>query len=259
MGGTVELDVDGAIAVITHVNERARNAFDDDMDEQLSDIVDEIASRSDIRAVIWRGEGPAFSSGRDVAAIKSIQVDMTHHELMSRVHQGNRHLLELDVPVIAALHGWTIGISFQRALLCDIRIAADDTRLRLPEIGYGLIPDGGGVSRISEICGPGVATDLVLTARTMDVEEALAHGIVSRVVPRDELDDVCRTEAENIAAAPRVATKMATRVIGRIGRPPVIRSMEEEMITQTFLNQSQDFREMIRARKEDREPAYRNS
>ena len=75
-----------------------------------------------------------------------------------------------------------MGGSFQRALLCDIRVAAEGTRFRLPEITYGVIPDTGGVAVLYEMCGPGVVSDLVLTGRVMSAEEALAHGIVSRVV-----------------------------------------------------------------------------
>ena len=78
--------------------------------------------------------------------------------------------------------------SFERALLCDIRIAADDARMALPEVGHGVIPDSGGTARLFQIAGHGVAADLALTGRVIDAEEALRHGIVSRVVaPRSSI------------------------------------------------------------------------
>ena len=259
MGGSVRLELDGPIAVITNDNPEAHNAFDDDMDARLFDVLDQLRASDDVRSIIWRGDGPSFSSGRDVAAIKKLPSGLTHHELMRREYEGARLFVELDTPVIAAVHGWTIGISFQRALLCDMRIAAEGTRFRLPETDYGLIPDGGGVARLSQICGSAVVTDLVLTGRVMEADEALAHGIISRIVPADQLDAVALDMAHAIATSPTATVKIARRVIRRLGAPAVTASMEEEMITQTFLNQSHDFREMVRARKENRPAHYRGS
>ena len=108
---------------------------------------------------------------------------------MSRGHRGILQVFDLDAPIIVAIHGWAIGGSFQRALLCDIRIAAEGTRFMLPEVAHGVIPDTGGVGRLFEMCGHGVVSDLVLTGRTMSAEEALGHGIVSRVVAPEDLDD----------------------------------------------------------------------
>ena len=135
---------------------------------------------------------------------------------MRRGHRGIQRLWDLDAPVIVACKGWVMGGSFQRALLCDIRIAAEGTRFRLPELSYGVIPDTGGVGVLYEMCGPGLVSDLVLTGRIMPAEEALAHGIVSRVVPADELDATAREMADQIAAAPAVTVKMA-----RSDPPPV--------------------------------------
>lgn len=257
--GAVRLDLEGPVAVITNDNPDRHNAFDDEMDRQLFGILDELSRRDDVRAVVWRGRGPSFSSGRDVAAVEGMQLDLTHHQLMRRVHEGTRRILELDPPIIVALHGWVIGASLQRALLCDIRIAAPDTRLRLPEVRYGVIPDAGGVARLHQMCGPGVASDLVLTGRAMDAEEALGHGVVSRLVPDDELDDAAREIAERVTAAPAVTVRSARRVISHLATPQVRSSMEEEMILQTFINASHDFREMRRARREQRTPHYQGT
>jgi enoyl-CoA hydratase/carnithine racemase len=178
MTKAVRLDYDGPVAVITNDNVDKHNAFDDDMDQQLFAALGELRERPDVRAVIWRGEGKSFSSGRDVSAIGGEQVELTHHQLMSRGHRGILQLFDIEAPVIVAMHGWSIGASFQRALLCDIRIAAEGARFMLPEVTHGVIPDTGGVGRLYEICGHGVASDLVLTGRPMGVDEAYAHGIV---------------------------------------------------------------------------------
>jgi len=259
MTDKVLLEIIGSVAVITNNNPEKRNAFDDDMDARLFEILTELKDRPDVRAVIWRGEGKAWSSGRDVSAIGNNVTSLSHHELMTRGHRGILQIFELDAPIVAALHGWAIGGSFQRALLCDIRIAAEGTRLMLPEVGHGVIPDTGGMGRLYEICGSGVASDLVLTGRAMSAEEALGHGIVSRLVPPEALDDTAWEIANKIAAAPKVTVKMARRVLQHLSEPGVRSSMEDELIYQTFVNKSSDFAEFRAARAEGREPHYTGS
>ncbi len=259
MTDRVRLDIDGAIATITNNNPAKHNAFDDEMDVRLFEILEELAARSEVRAVIWRAEGRSWSSGRDLSVVGTNLSELTHHELMVRGHRGIQRLWELDAPVIAAIGGWAIGGSFQRALLCDIRIAADDARFRLPEAGYGVIPDTGGVSVLYQMCGHGLVSDMVLTGRTLTAPEALAHGIVSRVVPPHDLDSEARAMAEAIAAAPKATTKLARRVISHLSRPQQRASMADELIYQTFLNRSDDFAEMKTARSEGRPPHYTGS
>jgi enoyl-CoA hydratase/carnithine racemase len=259
MAGTVRLEVDGPIAVLTNDNPEKHNAFDDDMDQQLFAALGELRERPEVRAVIWRGEGRSFSSGRDVAAIGGGAVTLSHHELMRRGHRGIQQLFELDAPVLVAIQGWAIGASFQRALLCDIRVAAEGARFMLPEVGHGVIPDTGGVARLFQMCGHGVAADLVLTGRPMLADEALAHGVVSRVVASEALDDTVREMAEKIAASPAVTVKMARRVLGHLAEPEVRSSMAEELIAQTFISRSDDLAELRAARAEDRPPVYTGS
>jgi enoyl-CoA hydratase/carnithine racemase len=259
MAGTVRLEVDGAIATIVNDNPEKHNAFNDDMDVQLFDILDGLAQRRDIRAVIWKGVGKSFSSGRDVGSIGTMQVDLSHHELMRRGHRGIQRVWDIDAPVIVACKGWVMGGSFQRALLCDVRIAAEGTRFRLPEVTYGVIPDTGGVAVLYEMCGHGLVSDMVLTGRIVSAEEALAHGIVSRIVPEDQLEATAQEMAEQIAASPAVTVKMAREVIKHLALPQIRTSMNDEVIYQTFINRSDDFAEMRAAREADRPPNYTGS
>ncbi len=259
MTDRIRCEIDGAIATIINDNDAKHNAFDDEMDAALFAILADLRARTDVRAVIWRGEGRSFSSGRDVAAIGSLQVELSHHELMRRGHRGIQQLWEIDAPVIVACKGWTMGGSFQRALLADIRIAAQGTKFRLPELGHGVIPDTGGVSVLAQMCGHGVVSDLVLTGRVMDADEALHHGIVSRVVPEGDLDATAREMAEQIASTPAVAVKLARKVLAHQLRPAVRAAMDDEMIYQTLLNRSDDFAEFKAARAEDRPGNYTGS
>jgi enoyl-CoA hydratase/carnithine racemase len=259
MAGTVRLDIDGPIATITNDNPDKHNAFDDEMDAQLFDILDELTLRRDVRAVIWKGVGKSFSSGRDVGSIGTMHVPLSHHELMRRGHRGIQRLWDIDAPVIVACKGWVMGGSFQRALLCDMRIATEGTRFRLPEVTYGVIPDTGGVAVLYEMCGHGLVSDMVLTGRILSAEEALANGIVSRVVSERALDETVREMAEQIAAAPAVTVKMAREVIRHLALPQIRSSMNDEVIYQTFINRSDDFAEMRAAREGERPPNYTGS
>lgn len=253
------LDFDGAIATITNNNPEKHNAFDDEMDLAFFDALGAIKARPEIRCVIWRAEGKSFSSGRDVGALGGGQVSLSHHELMSRGHRGILQIFDLDAPIIVAMQGWSIGASFQRALLCDIRIAAEGARMMLPEVTHGVIPDTGGVGRLFQMCGHGVASDMVLTGRAMSAAEALGHGVVSRVVPPEDLDATAREMAAKIAAAPAVTVKMARRVIGHLAEPAVRSSMADELVYQTFINKSDDMAEFRAARAEDRPARYTGS
>jgi enoyl-CoA hydratase/carnithine racemase len=259
MTDKVSLEINGPIAVITNNNPDKRNAFDDEMDLLLFDILGELKERRDVRAVIWRGEGSVWSSGRDVSVIGNNATELSHHELMSRGHEGILQVFDLDAPIIVAINGWAIGGSFQRAMLCDIRIAAEGAKFMLPEVSHGVIPDTGGVGRLFQICGTGVASDLVFTGRPMSVEEAFTHGIVSRVVPPEKLDETAMEMAEKIAARPAVTIKMARKVLQHLSEAEIRSSMADELIYQTFINKSSDFEEMKSASREGRPPKYTGS
>ena len=136
MSGTVRLDVDGSIATITNDNPDKHNAFDDDMDAQLFDILDELAAAA--RRPGGRSGGARASRSRRAATSASIGTQQVPScrttSSCAAGHRGIQQLWELDAPVIVACKGWVMGGSFQRALLCDIRVAAEGTRFRLPEV-----------------------------------------------------------------------------------------------------------------------------
>src|SRR5579871_1979814 len=222
----VRLDYEGPIGIITNNNAEKHNAFDDAMDERLFAILGELKANKDVRAVVWRGEGKSWSSGRDVSTIGAGDQRYTHHELMLRGHAGIQQVFEINVPIIVAIQGWAIGGSFQRALICDIRIAAEGTRFMLPEVTHGVIPDTGGVARLFQMCGHGVVSDMVLTGRVMTAPEALSHGIVSRVVANEQLDETARQIAETIASRPPMAVATARRVIRHLGDASLRASLE---------------------------------
>ena len=157
---------------------------------------------------------------------------------------------------LAAVKGWVIGGSFERALLADMRIAGESTKMMLPEIKHGVIPDSGGTARLFQMAGHGLVADLAMTGRAMEVEEAYRHGVVSRVVPDAELDDAAMALCREIAANPPFAVKMFRRTLSRLGNPDVQRTMQEESMGMTAIYETEDYAEMKAARAEGREPKY---
>ena len=238
----VSLTFDGPVAVMSLNRPDRHNAFNDEMDARLFEIIAELHERDDVRAVVWRGEGKSFSSGRDTKELGKRAKGQSDLEFIQAGHDKTRLLFTMPAPVVVALKGWVLGGSFERALLCDIRIAADDARMGLPETAHGVIPDSGGVARLFQIAGHGVASELALTGRIIDADEAFRHGIVSRVVPADELDKAAIELAQDIAKRPPLAVKMARRVISQLATAEVDRSMYEEMLAQTVVMSSEEYK-----------------
>ncbi len=257
MSDDVRLDFEGPIAVISYDRVDKHNAFSDAMDRRLFEILGELRGRSGLRAVVWRGEGPSFSSGRDLGELGVRTEDLSDLEFIERGHAGSEGFLRMPCPILVALKGWVIGGSFERALLCDVRVAGESARMRLPEIQHGVVPDSGGTARLLQMGGHGLAADLALTGRVMDAEEALRHGIVSRVVPDEDLDETVMAMARQIAATPEFTVKMFLRTLRRLANPAVEQSMVDEALAQAAVFGSDDYAEMKAARTEKREPKYR--
>ena len=229
------LDFDGPIAIVSNNRPEKHNAANDAMDRRLFEILGELHRREGLRAVVWRGNGSSFSSGRDTSELGVRTEDLSDFQFIERGHKGTLQLLTLPAPIIAVLKGWVIGGSFERALLCDLRIAGESAKMSLPEIRHGVVPDSAGTARLFQIAGHGLAADLALTGRVMDAQEALRHGVVSRVVPDAELDEAALAIARQIAAAPAFTVQMFRRTLGRMANPLVTASLAEESLAQSMV------------------------
>jgi len=155
------------------------------------------------------------------------------------------------------VHGAAVGAGLQLALACDLRVAADDVRLGLFEIRYGIIPDLGGVHRIVRICGPAVAKDLVMTGREMNAEEALRVGLVDRVVPAAAVLDTARQLAQLIASRSPKAVRSGKRLVEAAAEGEKAGdNMSHVLDAQLELLAGEDYVEALRAGVEKREPVF---
>ena len=292
----VLLEVKGGVAVISLNRPDAHNVMGDAADALFFRYLDLVRTDRDVRVVVWRGNGASFSTGRDMAELvgerdgngdtdrpgngngtgtaqdPGVQGDLGpgfgrrrerrhgygsgHLDVLERSHWGTRLLYDFRVPIVCALKGWSLGTAFERALLCDMRVAAASTRMALSAVDHGVIPDSAGVAKVYEIGGAALALDLALTGRHVDAPEALRLGLVSRVVPDDDLDDAVLDLAGAIAERPPLVTRLVREHVQALATPPVRDTLGRELVSQTMLLGSHDFEEHRQARAEDREPRY---
>ncbi len=154
-------------------------------------------------------------------------------------------LERLELPTIALLHGHCLGLAFELALACDLRVAAEGTALGLPETLLGMIPDVGGTTRLTRLVGPARAKELIFTGRRVDAVTAERWGIVNAIVPGDELQAKGDALAAEIAAAAPLAVGMAKRVID--GLADIDRGLMLEGWAQSQLFSTEDFMEGAQA------------
>ncbi|MEV0715147.1 enoyl-CoA hydratase/isomerase family protein [Asanoa sp. NPDC050611] len=206
----VELDRAGPVATVTLRRPDVLNAQTPEMWFALRDIGRDLPG--DVRVVVVRGEGRAFSSGLDVsgggpsflAEITALPPEAAV-ERIRPAQEGFTWLHRPDIVSVAVVQGHAIGAGFQLALACDLRVLADDARLTMAEITLGLVPDLGGTKRLVELVGYARALELCLTARRVSADEALRLGLATVVVPRDDLDSAVADLVSAILAAPRDA------------------------------------------------------
>lgn len=252
---------DGAVLVVTLDRPERLNAIDEGVLAGLVAVAAEARADRTVRAVVLEGAGRAFSSGLDTSLLAEVVGaggdSIAFRERLEGLQATFTAFETLPVPVVCALHGPCVGGAVELALACDLRVAEPGTTVRLPETRLGLLPDLGGTTRLTRLCGPGVAKDLVLTGRTIGADEALRFGLVSAI--GDDARALARERAHLLAGNAPLALAWAKRVIDRAADGSVERSLEHERAAMTELIGSDDLREGVTAAAGRREPAFRGS
>lgn len=251
---------DGVLTLTLNRPEK-RNAINFELYEQLDEALRQAAVKEGLRVVLLRGAGASFSSGIDVTnfmllAQKYGEGWQQRMRTITADFQAVLNRLErLELPTIALLHGHCLGLAMELALACDLRIAAEGTRLGLPETRLGMIPDVGGTTRLTRLLGPARAKELIFTGREIDAAQAAEWGLINHVVPAGALQARGEALAAEIVAAAPLAVAMAKRVID--GLADLDRGLQLEGWAQSQLFQSEDFMEAIRAFMERRPPEFK--
>lgn len=247
MTDLVRTEQRGAIFEIVLNRPEKRNAINMELFRGVDTAVAQANKTPNLRAVLIRGEGKAFSAVIDVSALLGLAQEYGPHwqtrmRSITDEFQGVLTRLErLELPTIALLHGYCLGLALELALACDIRVAAEGTMLGLPETRLGMIPDVGGTTRLTRLVGPARAKELIFTGRQFDAAYAERWGIVNTVVPAAELAAKGEELVAEISLAAPLAVGMAKRVID--GLADVDRGLQLEGWVQSQLFSSEDFME----------------
>jgi len=217
---TVRFGKRDAIAWIGLNRPEALNAYNTAMRDELAETLAAVDDDTDVRALVLYGEGRAFCAGADLHEFGTAPSPTAARRIRFARDVWER-LDHLRVPTVAALHGFVYGSGLEMALFCDVRIAAEGTEFRMPEVQLGLIPAAGGTQTLPRSVGVGVALDLLLTGRRVPAEEALRLGLVSRLVAPERLHETAGTLAEQLAGyEPRVVAAIRQAVREGVDLPP---------------------------------------
>lgn len=254
---SIQFEIRAGVACITLDRADAMNAMTAEMDAQLRAVWPEVNARSDIHAVVLTGAGTrAFCSGADIGTLLPHLKEQARREEDDGSFGGMTREPPTNKPVIAAINGICVAGGLEIALACDLRIAEEHATFALPEVRWGVIAGGGGVTRLSRLLPDAVAMDMLLTAQTIDATKALQYGLVSEVVPQGQALGRAMEKAELIGRMGPLAVRL-TKEVARRGRDMgLYGALELERVAFRRVMMSEDVNEGIAAFVERRKPHY---
>ncbi|CAD5252196.1 putative enoyl-CoA hydratase [Bosea sp. 62] len=213
-GSPVLLTIEQSVAVITLNRPRVLNAIDPQMARSLRDAIARVAQDGTARALLLRGEGRAFCAGGDVARFLEGDPTAAIEAIIDPVHEALRALDALKLPTVAVVQGAAAGAGFSLSMACDLCIAADDAVFNLAFARIGISPDSSSTYRLPRLVGTRKALELAMLAEPVHAPEALALGLVNRVVPAAELASEAMALARRLAQGPTAAYARIKHLIG---------------------------------------------
>lgn len=242
------------IALIELNRPKELNALNSFLMEELRDALVSIDKDDRIRAVVLTGNQQAFAAGADIKQMADKgAVDMLAADLLGAWEQ----IRKTKKPVIAAVSGYALGGGFELVMLCDMVIAAETARFGQPEIKIGTIPGAGGTQRLTRAAGKVKAMELILTGRTLTAEEALAYGLINKVVPPEMYLQEAVGLAREITALSPVAVQLAKEAINRAFETHLDEGLAFERKNFYLTFASEDQKEGMKAFIEKRKPSYK--
>ena len=202
----------GPIGVLTMNRPEALNALNEQVLRDLNAALDAVAANDEVLVVILTGAGRSFVAGADIGQMK----DLTPVQAKKFGSYGNQVFLKLEnfpKPVIAAVNGFALGGGCELSMACDIRLASEKAKFGQPEVGLGITPGFGGTQRLARLVGPGMAKQLIYTAKNIKADEALRIGLVNAVYPAQELLPAAEKLAGTIAKNAPIAVRACKKAI----------------------------------------------
>ncbi len=252
----VKVERDGDDVVVLTVDRQEKlNALDQQVVEEIGQALLEIEAEAP-RAIVVTGAGErSFIAGADIRAMSAM--DPMEAKRFSEIGHAAMALLDRSpVPTIAAINGFALGGGCEVAIACDIRIAAENAVLGLPEVGLGILPGMGGTQRLPRLLGPALAKELIFTGRRLNAQEALAMGLVNRVVGQGEALSAAKEMAAEISANAPLAVRHAKAAANRSLDVDLVSGLEYEADQFALLFATEDAREGMGAFSEKRKPSF---
>lgn len=253
---SVELAIDGAVAIITLNRPEKKNALTAEMREALIAHFQKVRFDDQVRAIVLTGSGTAFCSGADVERMGDADLRAARQRLQRLSHTYMRILHSIEKPVIAAVRGHAVGIGWSLVLGCDIVVASETAVFSQIFRRIALGPDGGAIWYLTRRLGMNLAKELVFTARMVDAAEALRLGLVNHVVPDGELMTRAMAMARDLAEGPTFALGLAKKLFHMATSVSLDDFLDMESLVQPQLNQSKDHQEGKAAFREKRKPNF---
>lgn len=209
----VEVHKQGHISVVTMHRPEALNALSSAVFQDLKRAITVVEQDDDSFVMILTGAGRAFVAGGDIAEMHAMERVQDGYDYSALAWEIGLRLERFTKPTIAAINGYALGGGCELALACDIRIASEKAKFALPETSLGITPGFGGTQRMPRICGSAAALEWILSAKTFDATHALQMGLVSQVLPPEQLMDAAMDLATSIAQQAQLAVRAAKQAI----------------------------------------------
>ena len=253
----VRVEWDGEIAVVYVDRQDKLNALNAEVIDEIGKVFAELAEDDDVRGVIITGAGEkAFVAGADIGELAKMD-SLSGVEVSRQGQDVFRAIERFPKPVLAAVGGYALGGGCELALACHLRVASDNARFGLPEVGLGIIPGYGGTIRLARLVGLGRAVEMTLTGEMVDAEAAEAMGLVSSVVPRAELMEAAKKLMGTITKNGPVAVRMALESVYRALDSSTQEALDFEAHLFGLLASTEDMKEGMGAFLEKRTPEFK--
>ncbi len=243
------------VAVVTLNRPERRNALDLEARRALLEVLRQLAVDDSVGALVLTGAGGAFCAGADVERMGGHGLAVSRQR-MQVMHAMIRTLHGMDKPVVAAVRGPAVGIGFSLAMACDVAIAGPSANFSQVFLRVGLAPDGGAIWFLVRQLGQARAKELVYSARKLDAEEALALGLVTRIVPEEQVLEDALALARQYAEGPTLALAMAKQLFAASVSPRLEDFLAQELLVGPQLLQTADHAEGRTAFQEKRKPRF---
>jgi enoyl-CoA hydratase/carnithine racemase len=257
-GEAVLFEVDGGVATITLNRPEQLNTINGELGAGLSRALLQVRDRDDVRVALLTGNGRAFCAGADLRSRAGGPAAASGPaSVFSTTPLTGFADFDPQKPVIGAINGFCLGGGFEIALVCDLLIASTEAQFGLPEITLGFFPLAGAPVRLPRSIPRAFANDMLFTGERINAERALQFGIVSRVVPADELLPTAQAMAKRIAGFAPIAVRAMRELVRRQADMPAAEAQRLAATMRYIVGQTEDAKEGPRAFAEKREPVFR--